>query len=88
MITSIYPISDLRRRTREIFERLENNEKVFITRNGRCIGVLISMETYNQEVDEDKRNQVRKELLEIEKELELTPDSKHVRKSLSHLRKE
>ena len=86
MITSIYPISDLRRNTREIFERVENDEKVFITRNGRCIGVLLSTDSYNQEVNEENQSLIAKELLKIEKELELTPDSKQVRKRLSHLR--
>ena len=87
MITSIYPISDLRRRTREILERIEAGEKVFITRNGRCIAVMISMDIYNGIIPEEDNDRFFKELREVEKETRLSPEGKEVRKSERHLSK-
>ena len=87
MITSIYPISDLRRQTREILERIEADEKVFITRNGRCIAVLLSMDTYNGIILEETKPRISKEVREVEKEIRLGPSGKEVRKGERHLSK-
>jgi len=83
MITSIHPISDLRRNTNEIMGKIEKDEKVFITRNGRCIAVMLSMDTYN-ELSNEEHTVISKEIREREKELRITPDGKEVRKSSRH----
>jgi len=87
MITSIYPISDLRRQTREILERIEADEKVFITRNGRCIAVMLSMDTYNGIIPEETNPRMSKEFREVSKEIRLGPSGKEVRKSKRHISK-
>jgi len=87
MITSIYPVSDLRRRTREIFERIEADEKVFITRNGRSIATMLSMDTYNGMISSDAHTRLSKELREVKKEIRVSSEGKEIRKSERHLNK-
>ena len=84
-VTSVHPISDLRKKTSAIFNKLANNEKIFLTRNGRGEAVMLSMDTYNGISEQHKRLELAIELLEIEKEIELNPNGINVKKSLQHL---
>jgi len=46
MATTIMPISDLRRKTREVVETVRENQTVYITQHGRPVMVLVEYEMY------------------------------------------
>jgi len=49
MATKIMPISDLRRRTRDVIDAvLHEGEAVYITQHGRPVVVLVDYEQYEQ----------------------------------------
>jgi len=49
MTTKILPVSDLRRRTAEIIQSIqETGNAVYITQHGRAIAVLVDYERYEQ----------------------------------------
>lgn len=49
MTTNIIPISDLRRKTRDVIDTVhEGDETVYITQHGRPVVVLVDYERYEQ----------------------------------------
>ena len=75
--------SEQRPSLRQVSGKVEKDEKVFITRNGRCIAVMLSMDSYNER-SSTKHTVTSKEIREIEKEMRIMPDGKGVRKSSRH----
>jgi len=56
MATTIMPISDLRRKTREVVATVQKNQTVYITQHGRPVMVLVAYETYEQLIANTPQN--------------------------------
>ena len=46
MVTKIVPISDLRRKTKDIIDMIQEQEAVYVTQHGRPVVVLVDYEHY------------------------------------------
>ena len=89
--THIYAVTDLRQNLTHIMERLSRNEKIFIARHSQGVAVMLSMDTYNgicdaKEEAEQAVKSIELELLNIEKELLINPDSISARRALTQVR--
>ncbi len=60
MSTRIMPVSDLRRKTSEVFDDLQDEEnEIYVTRYGHPVAVLVDYEYYERLKESSRRAEIK-----------------------------